>query len=69
MSDRSERDDDRDDGRVWGYLDGEVFRPLPKGPMLLAEMGPPPFSVTMPDGRVREVIHDPQELCDGDAAH
>jgi hypothetical protein len=40
-------------------MDGDVFRPLPKRPMILANLGPPPFSVTMPDQRVRHIIHDP----------
>lgn len=57
-------DDDRsarDDGRVWGWMDDGVFRPLPKGPMLTDGMGPPPFDVTGSFG-VRRVVHDPMEV-------
>lgn len=48
-----------DDGRPWGHLEGGVWRLLPKLPMTLAGMGPPPFWVTLPSGEVRHVIHDP----------
>lgn len=61
----AERDSDHDDGRIWGYMDGDIFRPLPKRPMLLAGLGPPPFSITMSDGRVRDIIHDPAIQPDG----
>lgn len=49
-----------DDGLPWGYIgkDG-AWRPLPKTPMILAEMGPPPFDVTLPTGEIRHVIHEP----------
>jgi len=48
-----------DDGLPWGFMEGGSWRELPKVPMLLAEMGPPPFVVTLPDGRERHVIHRP----------
>lgn len=52
---------DFDDGRPWGYVSHDgVWRPLPKTPMILAEMGPPPFRVTLPSGEVRHVIHEPK---------
>lgn len=51
---------DHDDGQPWGYLDSTgAWRQLPKVPLLLAHMGPPPFDVKLPDGRVRRIIHDP----------
>jgi len=49
-----------DNGQLWGYIDREgVYRPLPKIPMLLANMGPPPFDVTLPSGEVRHIIDQP----------
>jgi hypothetical protein len=50
-----------DDGLSWGYMDNGNWRELPKVPMLLAEMGPPPFDVTLPSGEVRHIIHQPEE--------
>jgi hypothetical protein len=49
-----------DDGLPWGYIthDG-AWRPLPKTPMLLAELGPPPFDVKLPSGEIRHVVHKP----------
>jgi hypothetical protein len=50
-----------DDGLPWGYISHDgVWRPLPKTPMILAEMGPPPFHVTLPSGETRYVIHEPE---------
>jgi hypothetical protein len=49
-----------DDGLPWGYVlasTGEWIE-LPKGPGLI-HLGPPPFDVTLPDGRVRRIIHKP----------
>jgi hypothetical protein len=50
----------RDDGKVWGRVmpDGS-FHVLPKAPMLLAGLGPPPFDVVLPDGQIRHVIEKP----------
>lgn len=48
-----------DDGRPWGFLEDGAWILLPKQPLLLAGLGPPPFSVTLPDGRVRHVVHRP----------
>jgi hypothetical protein len=50
-----------DDGREWGHLEFGVWRPLPKRPMLLAQLGPPPFYVSLPSGEVRHVVHDPDD--------
>ena len=49
-----------DDGRPWGWVapDG-AWRALPKPPLLLAELGPPPFRVKLPSGEVRAVVHQP----------
>lgn len=44
---------------VWGYMDGDLFRPLPKRPMLLGGYGPPPFDITMWDESVRHIIVAP----------
>lgn len=59
---------ENDDGLPWGYIDPEVgdWRVLPKVPMLLAGLGPPPFDVTLPDGRVRHIIHQPAPVIQGD---
>lgn len=54
-------DREHDDGRVWGYMSGDKFIPLPKQPFLLSLRGPPPFSVVLPSGETRHVIHDPNE--------
>lgn len=52
--------DDNDDGLSWGYVTAEGdWLVLPKGPMLLAGMGPPPFDVTLPSGEVRHIVHQP----------
>ena len=48
-----------DDELPWGFMNGETWVPLPKVPLLLAELGPPPFDVTLPSGEVRRVIHQP----------
>lgn len=55
---------DQDDGRPWGFMNGETWVPLPKEPMLLGGLGPPPFDVTLPSGVVRHVVHEP-EVTDG----
>ena len=50
---------DGDDGLPWGYLHAvDGWLQLPKGPGLVS-MGPPPFDVTLPDGRTRRVVHKP----------
>ena len=54
-----------DDGLPWGYLHPvEGWIRLPKGPGLVS-MGPPPFDVTLPDGRTRRVVHKPGGSADG----
>lgn len=59
MSDRESRA--RDDGRPWGFMEADGgFVSLPKRPMLDAGLGPPPFTVNLPDGRVRQIIHQPE---------
>lgn len=66
MSDTYERGNfPTDDGREWGFVEEGAWIRLPKIPMLLAELGPPPFSVRLPDGRVRHVLHDPGAIMPG----
>lgn len=48
-----------DDGRPWGHMEDGKWRLLPKLPMTRGALGPPPFSVVLPSGEVRHVIHDP----------
>lgn len=48
-----------DDGLLWGFMEGETFIALRKAPMVRAGLGPPPFDVTLPDGRVRHVVGIP----------
>lgn len=52
--------DDFDDGLPWGYVpeNGEWYQ-LPKTPMLLAGLGPPPFTVELPSGEKRHIVHKP----------
>jgi hypothetical protein len=51
-------DNEHDDGRPWGHITSDgVWHELPKQPMLLAQLGPPPFQVTLPTGQVRLVVH------------
>lgn len=49
-----------DDGLPWGYVlaSSGAWIELPKGPGLI-HLGPPPFDVTLPDGRVRRIVHKP----------
>jgi hypothetical protein len=51
-----------DDGHPWGFIDTATneWVQVPKGPGLI-DMGPPPFDVTLPDGRVRRIVHKPEE--------
>jgi hypothetical protein len=49
-----------DDGKPWGFMNGLTWVPLPKVPMLLAELGPPPFDVKLPSGHIRHVVHEPE---------
>jgi hypothetical protein len=48
-----------DDGLPWGHIEDGVWRQLPKRPMLLAGLGPPPFVVLLPIGVERYVVHKP----------
>jgi hypothetical protein len=48
-----------DDGSIWGFIEEGAFVSLPKRPMVLANMGPPPFDVTLPSGEVRHIILEP----------
>lgn len=48
-----------DDGLPWGWMCEGVWRVVPKGPLLRARMGPPPFTVRLESGEVREIIHRP----------
>jgi hypothetical protein len=49
--------------RAWGFMEGGKFTPLPKRPMLLACLGPPPFDVELPSGEVRHIIEEPLPEC------
>ena len=54
---------DRDTPNPWGHIcDEGIFRDVPKLPMLRAGFGPPPFSVTLPVGTVRQIIEQPATL-------
>jgi hypothetical protein len=57
MTDREDRLND--DDKPWGHVEDGEFYILPKGPMLASGLGPPPFDVKLPDGRVRHVCHRP----------
>lgn len=61
MTEEQSREHPTDDGLPWGYIieDG-TWRALPKTPMLLAMLGPPPFDVTLPSGEIRHIIHRPK---------
>lgn len=62
MSDKYERGNfETDDGRPWGFMEDGIWVLLPKIPTLLAGLGPPPFSIRLPDGRLRGVVHDTAE--------
>jgi hypothetical protein len=51
---------EHDDGLPWGFFtDDGAWHELPKKPLLLADLGPPPFKVKMPSGEMREVVHQP----------
>jgi hypothetical protein len=52
-----------EDSLPWGFIreDG-IWQRLPKTPMLLAALGPPPFKVRLPSGDYREVVHEPTLL-------
>jgi hypothetical protein len=49
-----------EDGQPWGFVgeDG-VWHRLPKTPMLLNQLGPPPFDVKLPSGEIRHIVHEP----------
>lgn len=51
----------QDDGKAWGFMSGDRWIELPKTPLLLANLGPPPFGVEMPSGEMRHVVHQPVE--------
>jgi hypothetical protein len=57
----------QDDGRPWGFMSKALgaWIELPKVPLLEAGLGPPPFTVRMPDGHVRHVVHAPPFAKDG----
>lgn len=51
-----------DDGLPWGFLvEPNIWVELPKVPMLLAQLGPPPFNVELSDGTIRHIIHNPDQ--------
>ena len=45
---------------TWGFYSDGTFIPLPIAPM--RHLGPPPFSVTLPSGELREVVEGPSEV-------
>jgi hypothetical protein len=52
-----------EDGQPWGFIDeAGVWHRLPKTPMLLSALGPPPFDVVLPSGDIRHVVHEPKLL-------
>jgi hypothetical protein len=53
--------DRNDDGLIWGHIENGIFWAIPKGPMVSAGLGPPPFQVQLPDGRVRNIVHQPED--------
>lgn len=59
--DTSDDDTVHDNGVVWGFMSGDTFVPLPKRPLLLAGLGPAPFSVVLPSGQTRHVINAPDK--------
>lgn len=50
-----------DTSKRWGFIQHGVFCPLPKMPMLLARLGPPPYDVRLPSGEVRHIIEEPDK--------
>ena len=58
----SEHNNPNDDGEPWGYIADDIMSwvALPKGPMLREGYGPPPFSIKLPSGEVRRIIHMPK---------
>jgi hypothetical protein len=59
MSELTQEMQAHDDGKPWGFMVGEAFVLLPKVPLLMAHLGPPPFDVTMPSEAVRRIVHEP----------
>jgi hypothetical protein len=56
----SSNPDHNDDGRAWGWIIDGVWCAIPKGPLVRAALGPPPFDVTLPgSGEVRHIVHNP----------
>jgi hypothetical protein len=52
--------EEHDDGLPWGHItDDGVWHELPKTPLVLANLGPPPFKIELPWGETREVVHRP----------
>jgi hypothetical protein len=56
---KSEKKFETDDGLPWGWMCLGAWREIPKTPLLLGNYGPPPFAVTLPDGQVRHILHNP----------
>jgi len=56
----AERKFPTDDKKPWGFItEAGEWVELPKTPMLLAGLGPPPFHVKLPSGDMRHVVHAP----------
>lgn len=45
----------------WGFMENDVFVPLPKVPLVNAGYMQPPFDVTLPNGMVRSIIEQPRQ--------
>jgi hypothetical protein len=48
-----------EDGMLWGFMEDGKFIPLAKAVMIRGGFGPPPFTITLPDGRERHVVSIP----------
>jgi hypothetical protein len=56
----SSNPDHNDDGRAWGWIIDGVWCTIPKGPLVRAALGPPPFDIALPgSGEVRHIVHNP----------
>jgi hypothetical protein len=59
-SDTKQLIEEHDDGLEWVWrAPDNTYRTIPKTPLLLGGLGPPPFTVRLPDGTPREIVHRP----------
>jgi hypothetical protein len=55
-------DDPCDDGKPWGFInEAGKWIQVPKKPLLLAGLGPPPFWVKMAWDEMRRIVHEPEK--------